>query len=136
MQMIRTVLVSAFAALLGLSLAAQDQTYADCLVKAASSWGQPCEKCEIYTGYKRDYSSVYQVQFRNICDEILEVKVALEESNGTWRSFPVKALAAGDTLSAYACRGTGKYMYWARRATDTEIVLPTDGQIASAYQGR
>ncbi|HMN05996.1 MAG TPA: hypothetical protein PKD45_09730 [Flavobacteriales bacterium] len=114
----------------------QDQSYADCLVKAASSWGKPCDKCEIYTGYKRDFTSVYQVEFRNVCGELLEVKVAMEEDNGTWRTFPVKVLAGGETLAAYACRGTGKYMYWARRVNDTEIVLPSDGQIASAYSAQ
>ncbi|MCC6840742.1 MAG: hypothetical protein IT230_11335 [Flavobacteriales bacterium] len=119
-----------------MTAAAQDQSYADCLVKAGSSWGQPCTKCETYTGFKRDYSGVYQVQFRNICNEILEVKVAMEEQNGTWRTFPVKALANGDTLSAFACNGTGKVQYWARRVNDTEILLPTDGQIVSATPGR
>lgn len=136
MQMTRTLIITALSSLLWISAKAQDQSYADCLSKVSSSWGQPCEKCEIYTGYKRDYSTVYQVQFRNICGEMLEVKVAMEESNGMWRTFPVKALAAGDTMSTYACRGTGKYMYWARRVNDTEIILPTDGQIASAYPGR
>lgn len=115
---------------------AQNQSYADCLAKAGSSWGQACEKCETYTGYKRDYSGVYQVQLRNICNEMLEVKVAMEEANGSWRTFPVKTLASGDTLSTFACQGTGKFLYWARRVNDTEIILPTDGQIASAYPGR
>ncbi len=121
---------------LWMSATAQDQSYADCLAKAGSSWGKPCDKCETYSGFKRDYSGVYQVQFRNLCNEILEVKVALEEESGTWRTFPVKALAAGDTLSAYACHGTGKVQYWARRVNDTEIILPTDLQIASANSGR
>lgn len=134
--MMRTLILTTLCALFWLPSTAQDQTYADCLAKVSSSWGKPCDKCEIYDGYKRDYSTVYQVQFRNICGEVLEVKVAMEESNGTWRTFPVKALAAGDTLSTYACRGTGKYMYWARRANDTEIILPSDIQIASAYPGR
>ncbi|MBS1939124.1 MAG: hypothetical protein JSS84_15085 [Bacteroidetes bacterium] len=115
---------------------AQDQSYADCIAKAGSTWGKPCDKCETYNGYKRDFSGVYQVQLRNICGEVLEVKVAMEEANGTWRTFPVKALAGGDTLSAFACHGTGKFLYWARRVNDTEIILPTDGQIASAYPGK
>lgn len=136
MQMMRTTLIALFAALLWMPALAQDQSYADCLVKATSSWGQPCEKCEIYTGYKRDYSSVYQVQLRNICSEMMEVKVAMEEKNGTWRTFPVKTLAGGDTMSVFACRGTGRYLYWARRVNDTELVLPSDGDIVSAYPGK
>ncbi len=136
MQMTRTLLIFILASWLWIPAAAQDQSYADCLVKATSSWGQPCDKCEIYAGYKRDYSTVYQVELRNICGEMMEVKVAMEETNGTWRTFPVKVLAAGDTLAAFACRGTGKYLYWARRVNDTEILLPSDGEIVSAYPGR
>ncbi len=136
MQMIRHLLILVLAAGLCIPATAQDQSYADCLVKATSSWGQACDKCEIYSGYKRDYSTVYQLELRNICTEMMEVKVAMEESNGTWRTFPIRTLAGGDTLAAFACRGTGKYLYWARRVNDTEIILPTDGEIVSAYPGK
>ena len=115
---------------------AQDQSYADCLVKASSSWGKPCESCEDYKGYKRDYSGVYQVDLKNVCGEMMEVKVAVQEANGTWRTFPVKALEGGASMTAFACHGTGKYMYWARRVNDTEIILPSDGEIASTYHGK
>ncbi|MBK9421517.1 MAG: hypothetical protein IPN44_10790 [Flavobacteriales bacterium] len=115
---------------------AQDQTYADCLVKASSSWGQPCSKCENYKGFQRDYSEVYQVELKNSCTEMMEVKLAMQEENGNWRTFPVKALQGGETMYAYACHGTGKYLFWARRMNDTQIVLPTDGEIVSAYRGK
>ncbi len=39
-------------------------------------------------------------------------------------------------MHAYACEGSGKYMYWVRRANDTEIVLPTDRDIVSTYKVR
>jgi hypothetical protein len=39
-------------------------------------------------------------------------------------------------MSAYACEGSGKYLYWVRRANDSEIVLPTDREIITAYNGR
>ncbi len=134
--MTRTIPTVLLSFLLALGTSAQDPSYADCLVKASSSWGKPCEKCEQYKGYKRDYSGVYQVEFRNICRDMLEVKVAVEEIKGTWRTFPVKSLASGDTLLAFACQGTGKVLYWARRVDDTEIVLPTDNEIVSAYPGK
>lgn len=134
--MTRCLLISIIAALGWAPLLAQDQTYADCLVKSSSSWGKACDKCETYNGYKRDYSGVYQVELKNVCTEMLEVKVALQEDNGSWRTFPVKALEGGASMSAYACHGTGKYMYWARRVNDTEIILPSDREIVSAYQGK
>lgn len=122
---------------LGLAAHAQDQSYADCLVKTASRWGAPCEHCFNYTdGYKRDFSGTYQLDLRNACSDLIEVKVAVQEKNGTWRTFPVKALGPSETMSAYACEGSGKYMYWVRRANDSEIVLPSDREIITEYRGR
>ena len=114
---------------------AQDQSYADCVAKETSTWGQPCPKCEAYTeGFKRDYSGVYQVELKNVCKESVEVKVAMQEKNGRWRTFPIKALDAGETMTAFACNGTGKYLYWVRRLNDTEILLPSDQQILVEYR--
>lgn len=121
----------------GLAANAQDQSYADCLVKTASRWGAPCEHCNSYVdGYKRDFSGTYQLDLRNACGDVIEVKVAVQEKNGTWRTFPVKALGPSETMSAFACEGSGKYMYWVRRANDTEIVLPSDREIITEYRGR
>ena len=116
---------------------AQDQSFTDCLVKTSSRWGAPCEKCEAYKEmYKRDYSGTYQIELKNACKEMLEVKVAVQEKNGTWRTFPVRALAADETMSAFACQGTGKYLYWVRRVNDTEIILPSDAEILTEYRNR
>lgn len=116
---------------------AQDQSYADCLTKTASRWGEPCEKCEIYKEmYKRDHSGTYQVDLRNACSDMIEVKVTMQEKNGTWRTFPIKALGPKETMTAFACQGTGKYMYWVRRVNDTEIILPSDQEILTEYRSR
>lgn len=115
---------------------AQDQTYSECVSKISSSWGKPCQKCESYDGYKRDFRNVYQVELKNVCNEAVELKVAMQESNGRWHTFPIKALGAGETMTAYACDGTGKYLYWVRRLNDTEIVLPSDQEILTEYRDR
>ena len=116
---------------------AQDQSYADCLTKTASRWGAPCDKCEQYKEmYKRDFSGTYQVDLQNACSDMIEVKVAMQESNGTWRTFPIKALGAKESMTAFACQGTGKYMYWVRRVNDTETVLPSDQEILTEYRAR
>ena len=67
---------------------------------------------------------------------VREVKVAMQEENGTWRTFPIKALGARESMTAYACKGTGKYMYWVRRVNDTEILLPSDQEILTEYRSR
>ena len=116
---------------------AQDQSYADCLTKTASKWGVRCEKCELYKeNYKRDFSGTYQIDLQNACSDMIEVKVAMQEKSGTWRTFPIRALASKESMNAFACQGTGKYMYWVRRVNDTEIVLPSDQEILTAYNGR
>lgn len=122
---------------IGLGSFAQDQNQADCLLKTGSKWGAPCEHCQSYVeGYKRDFSGTYQVDLKNICRDVIEVKVAVQEKNGTWRTFPVRALGPEESMSAFACEGSGKYLYWVRRANDTEIVLPTDREIIIAYNGK
>ncbi|MCB9164738.1 MAG: hypothetical protein H6592_09975 [Flavobacteriales bacterium] len=116
---------------------AQDQSYADCLTKTASRWGAPCEQCEYYKeSFKRDFSGTYQIDLQNACSDMIEVKVAMQEENGTWRTFPIKALAAKESMTAFACKGTGKYMYWVRRVNDTEILLPSDQEILTEYRSR
>lgn len=110
---------------------------ADCLVKSASSWGKPCDKCEAYTeGYKRDSRGVYQIELQNTCTETIEVKVAVQESNGRWRTFPIKMLASGESMYAFACNGSGKYLYWVRKLNDTEVILPSDHEILVEYRDR
>lgn len=136
MQMTRTTTLFTFLIATGWA-AAQDQSYADCVLKTSSTWGAPCEHCQNYVeGYKRDFSGTYQLELKNACGDVIEVKVAVQEKNGTWRTFPVHALGANETMSAFACEGSGKYLYWARRANDTEIILPTDRDIITAYTGR
>lgn len=132
----RTIVSTLFLSF-SLALAAQDRNYDECVVKSSSSWGKACEKCELYKeGYKRDHSGTYQVELTNNCTETVEVKVAMQEANGTWRTFPIKALAANERMSAFACQGTGKYMYWVRRLNDTEVVMPSDREIITELRER
>lgn len=116
---------------------AQDQSYAECVTKAASRWGAPCDRCEQYReDLKRDHSGTYQIELQNVCSDLVEVKVAMQEKNGNWRTFPIKAIGPKESMTAFACQGTGKYMYWVRRVNDTEIVLPSDQEILTEYRTR
>lgn len=116
---------------------AQDRDRSDCVVKTNSAWGQACEPCQFYTAdMKRDHSGTFSIELQNTCNDLLEVKVAMQEQGGTWRIFPTRVLAGNESLNAFACKGTGKYMYWARRVNDTELVIPTDQQIISENRGR
>ncbi|MBL7964318.1 MAG: hypothetical protein JNM31_10810 [Flavobacteriales bacterium] len=130
-------LAATAATLLTIAANAQDQNTNDCIVRATSKWGEPCERCEVYKdGFRRDFEGTYQVEFQNVCRDFLEVKVAVQERNGTWRTFPVKVLGPQERFSAFACQGTGKYVYWSRRMNDAEIVLPSDQMIAGELRSR
>lgn len=121
--------------LTGALLRAQDQSYSQCITKVKSEWGQPCDKCEDYKeGWKRSYEETYKLELKNTCGEMVEVKVAVQEKSGTWRTFPIKALGPGLSMEAFACHGTGKYLYWVRRLNDTELLLPSDQQILVEYK--
>jgi hypothetical protein len=126
--LVASVLVASF-------LYGQDQSYSQCLTKVKSEWGKPCEKCEDYKeGWKRSFEETYKLELKNTCGEMVEVKVAVQEKSGTWRTFPIKALAAGQSMEAFACHGTGKYLYWVRKVNDTEIILPSDQEILTEYR--
>lgn len=128
---------AAAASLAGLTVCGQDQNYTDCVMKVDSRWGDVCEKCEMYKeSYKRDYAGTYQIDLKNVCRDAVEVKVAVQEKNGTWRTFPVKTLMADQQMTAFACQGSGKYLYWVRKLDDTEIVLPSDQEIITEYRGQ
>lgn len=139
MNRIKTIALFAttIVSLAGLTAFGQDQNYANCVVKTSSRWGDVCEKCEMYKEqFKRDYAGTYQVDLQNTCSETVELKVAVQEKNGSWRTFPVKTLKAQEKMTAFACQGSGKYLYWVRRLNDTEIVLPSDQAIITEYRER
>lgn len=133
--MIRTTILSALF-LTFTTTYAQDRDYSDCVVKIGTAWGEVCDKCESYKGFRRDYSGTFRIDLRNNCTETVELKVAMQENNGMWRTFPVRVLGSGETTTAFACQGTGKYLYWVRRLNDTGIILPSDQEILTEFRDR
>ena len=105
-----------------------------CIKKVGSEWGAVCEDCVNYKGYKRDYSETYTVYLQNTCSDKIEVKCCVQEADKTWRCFPEKVLNPNDTITGFACRGSGKYLYWTRKAGDREIVFPTDQEVNQQYK--
>lgn len=93
-----------------------------CIEKSSSEWGSNCGSC---------YNSTnsYRVNIKNICSEPVDVKLAVQEKTSRWRIFNLNDLAPGDSLSGYACEGTGKYIFWSRNAGDKSVVFPTDEEI-------
>lgn len=102
------------------------EDFSHCLVKYKSEWSKPCSQC-------MDVQKSYRVYFRNECMQKLDVKCAAQESDKRWRTFTRLALAPNDTIVAYACKGTGKYLYWVREMNDNTVTLPSDEEINTQY---
>jgi hypothetical protein len=100
--------------------------YNRCLVKYKSEWSKPCSQCQ-------DHSKSYRAYFRNECSAVIDVKVAAQESDRRWKTFTRLSVQPGDTLVGYACKGTGKYLFWTRKAGDAAVVFPSDAEIDSKY---
>jgi len=132
-HLIQTLL--SFSLVIGLSNSISAQDYDHCVEKIGSNWGEVCEKCEYYKeGFKRSFEETYQVTFQNVCGETVELKVAMQEKDLTWRIFPIKVLDPEQTFTGFACKGSGKYMFWVRGLDDREIILPSDRDIITEYR--
>ena len=109
-----------------LALSATQKDYSECIKKYNSVWGEPCVQCT-------EFRNSYRVSLRNTCAETLDVKCAVRENDNRWRTFIKLDLFPKDTMTAYACNGTGKYMVWAKRAGDKMNEFPTDNEINAQF---
>jgi len=105
----------------------EDINWNDCLEKYKSEWGEPCQGCT----YNED---IYKVYFRNVCDKKIDVLVSVQEQNGTWNCNYINELAPNDTLVAHACKGSGKFLVWVKKAGDKEITFPTCQEVNKDYK--
>jgi hypothetical protein len=70
---------------------------------------------------------------KNTCEQEIDVMVCVQEDTDDWKRFQHTSMAVGDSLRAYACVGTGKYLAWARRAGDESVVFPSIEQVNADY---
>lgn len=101
--------------------------YSECIEKKRSQWGEECSACPVY----RDS---YVVYLQNICEETLDMQVAVQEENMTWKVYTFNAVAPSDSVRAYACFGKGKYLAWAKVAGDSKTVFPTKAEVNRDYR--
>jgi hypothetical protein len=93
-----------------------------CLMKSSSEWASECEQC-LMDG------NTYRINMQNICERKIDVRLAVQEKTMRWKVFNFMDISPGDTLSGYACDGTGRYVYWTRVANDASVVFPTEREI-------
>ncbi len=105
----------------------QNVDWNDCLEKYGSAWGEDCLKCP----YKKD---TYKVKLKNTCTDALDVVVCVQEIDKTWKYSLFNGVPPRDSVIAYACKGTGKYLKFVRKAGNKEIILPTADQVNAQYK--
>lgn len=93
-----------------------------CLIKYHFEWGLSGSQC-------RESSKSYAVFFRNECYKKIDVKCAVQEIDKRWKTYTRLGMNYNDTISGYACSGTGKYLYWVKSVDDKSTVFPTDDEI-------
>ena len=113
------VQLSAFAQL-------DDMSYTDCIEKYRSVWGEGCSQCP-------NYNDSYVVYLKNTCEQAIDVMICVQEDSKDWKRYQHTSMASGDSLRAYACVGTGKYLSWARRAGDESVVFPSIDEVNTDY---
>ncbi len=106
--------------------AEQGDAYSNCLKKTSSKWADNCQQCF-------SSSNTYRVYLTNICKDTLDVKIGVQENTKKWRTFVRTNLTPADSVTGYACVGTGKYIFWARKAGNKEIIFPADEEINLKY---
>lgn len=121
-----TALIIAFGSIVPDSADVQ-KSYTDCVVKYRSAWGEDCSQCV-------NWNDSYVVYLKNTCNESIDVMICVQEDSKEWRRYQHLGMAAGDSLRAYACVGTGKYLAWARRAGDESVVFPSIEEVNQQYR--
>lgn len=113
---------------------AMPEDLTNCIVKHRSEWGTQCHNCGELKGYKMSFDDTYKVFMGNGCDQKLDVKICVQEIDKTWKCFHFEAMTKKDTMVAWACKGTGKYLKWAKKAGDKELVFPTDAEVHELFK--
>lgn len=108
------------------SLNELQKDYSDCVTKVDSKWGGQC----LNYGFSE---LKYTVNLVNTCNEKLDLMCAVQRDNERWRVFYRMDMNPKDTLSAYACRGNGKYLKWVRKAGDVTVKFPSLDQVNEQY---
>ena len=106
--------------------APQEEDWNQCVQKASSEWGGGC----LNYGFSEEKYSVHLV---NTCDNVIDLMSCVQRTNERWSCFYRMDMKMSDTLHAYACQGSGKYLKWVRRAGDVTTKFPTRKEVNDQY---
>ena len=98
-----------------------------CLQRINTSWGEANEKCT----YSND---IFQAEYQNVCDEAIDVAIALQRTDKRWECFYYDNVKPNDKVNVYVCKGTGKSLKWVKKSGDKETTFPTREEINKSYK--
>lgn len=108
-------------------LGAEDQQdWNECVTKAESEWGGGC----LNYGFSEDKYTVHLV---NNCSDVVDLMSCVQRVNQQWSCFYRLDMHQNDTLHAYACKGSGKFLKWVRKAGDVRTKFPTRREVNDQY---
>lgn len=101
----------------------------DCLVKYKSKWGENnCSQCGLSS------PDSYVVYVKNTCSKKIDVMIGVQEESKWWRLSTFYGVNSSDTIRVYACKGTGKWLKWAREANDKSFAFPSQQEVNEQYK--
>lgn len=107
-------------------LESDQQDWNSCVDKINSEWGGQC------LNYGMSEAK-YTVRLKNTCNEKVDLMCCVQYENTRWQCFYRMDMGQTDTLNAYACKGSGKYLKWVRKAGDVTTKFPTREQVNNDY---
>jgi len=109
-----------------LQTATADRDWNECLEKYNFTWGTNCINC-------MSSKDTYRVCMKNVCSEKIDVMICVQEKYLNWRCYTRYGLEFKDTIFGYACKGSGRHLYWVKKAGDTQTSFPTMEEINANY---
>jgi hypothetical protein len=103
-----------------------EKDWTECVQKASSEWGGGC----LNYGFSEEK---YNIHLVNTCSENVDLMSCVQRTNSRWTCFYRMDMHKNDTLNAYACQGSGKYLKWVRKAGDITTKFPTREQVNNNY---
>lgn len=103
---------------------AEDVNYTQCFEVVSKVWKSHCGS-----------DDSFEIQWKNVCKEVMDLKYAIRNTDGTWEIGIDFSVNPGETTVnvAWVCHATGHYLWWARPADQwMDVKFPTDAEIQKA----
>jgi hypothetical protein len=137
-QTIQTIFAVAFAVCVAQTAVAQqegkpkqepgvmvtNERYTQCFEVVYKKWGEHC-----------DSKDSFEVRWKNICTENMDLKYAVRKKDGTWEiGIDFNVAPSEETVrTSWTCHASGHFVWWARPSERwMDVQFPSDEEIQKA----